>query len=519
MSNSSPGPGTRVLTKLTPHSQRTLSQESNSYADSIILSKELSVLRTQANLNNDVELLNEIMTLENNVKKNSYRKRVTYLYSADDRGPFTVFIESKNQNIGNLNPLSIGKMFFMDKQFSLKINKISRKGKKRVGVDFSTGDEANSFVGRNNFDSDEYDVYIPANMVSIMGVVTDVDFDITEDDILSFASSSAKILKFKRLKKRDTSSGEVLYKDTKACVLTFQGRILPSHVSLFHTYIEVAQYVSPVIQCFQCLRYGHTIKLCNGRKRCQRCGDNHDRNDCTSSSESCVHCQGAHRSVDRACPEYERQRKIREAMAFHNYSFYEANKILSNKTARINMNPNSFPPLPSQNMESTEPLLRSSRFPKRQSYAHVATQQSTRQTLSQPSLASGSQQAKSTIVNLNKFVRNNPAPTVNPHSPKKRNKPNQGYDREAHKRALFDYRPGCTGSIPLTTSERNRGPTKIQGATSGTSTVVDDTEITSLNSFVNEVTVEQMEQSGSDWNDLNNETEASLPKIGEELDL
>lgn len=91
MSNSSPGPGTRVLTKLTPHSQRTLSQESNSYADSIILSKELSVLRTQANLNNDVELLNEIMTLENNVKKNSYRKRVTYLYSADDRGPFTVF--------------------------------------------------------------------------------------------------------------------------------------------------------------------------------------------------------------------------------------------------------------------------------------------------------------------------------------------------------------------------------------------------------------------------------------------
>lgn len=99
--------------------------------------------------------------------------------------------------------------------------------------------------------------------------------------------------------------------------------------------LEVTPYVQQVLQCFQCLRYGHTAKACKSKPRCKYCGKycesttapNHDPQTCEFKvNPSCLYCLGDHEACNRLCPEYLRQKDIRLRMAFDNESFGEANK-------------------------------------------------------------------------------------------------------------------------------------------------------------------------------------------------
>src|SRR5699024_8540957 len=93
------------------------------------------------------------------------------------------------------------------------------------------------------------------------------------------------------------------------------------------------------IQCFKCLRYGHSKNLCKNKLRCPRCLEEHELKDCTNKEvlPVCLHCKGAHLSNeqdrsfrDRICPEFQRQQQIRQLMSVHNVSYYEASRATPN---------------------------------------------------------------------------------------------------------------------------------------------------------------------------------------------
>ncbi|KAL3273239.1 hypothetical protein HHI36_014693 [Cryptolaemus montrouzieri] len=117
----------------------------------------------------------------------------TYRYSNIHKGPFNVIIDSLEQNIGNLNPASIGKIIYNKNNYkNLDITRIDRKGRNRIGITFRYGNDANKFLENNDFDKNKYNIYIPATMISVMGIVRDIGQDITEEDTIEHAINSLK---------------------------------------------------------------------------------------------------------------------------------------------------------------------------------------------------------------------------------------------------------------------------------------------------------------------------------------
>ncbi|KAL3279404.1 hypothetical protein HHI36_016915 [Cryptolaemus montrouzieri] len=64
------------------------------------------------------------------------------------------------------------------------ILKIIRNGIKREGIQFSTAEQANNFVDTNNVDKREYNIFIPARIVTVTGLVKDIGTQITDEDII-----------------------------------------------------------------------------------------------------------------------------------------------------------------------------------------------------------------------------------------------------------------------------------------------------------------------------------------------
>lgn len=64
---------------------------------------------------------------------------------------------------------------------------------------------------------------------------------------------------------------------------------------------------SPLVQCYQCLGYGHTQKLCKGKLTCSHCSQEHYFRDCPnrSTSATCSNCAGGqqnHNTMSDLCP-------------------------------------------------------------------------------------------------------------------------------------------------------------------------------------------------------------------------
>lgn len=182
------------------------------------------------------------------------------------------------------------------------IKNISKKGKKRIAVEFDIPDRANSFLNNHPFIQDQdIDVFIPARMVCSRGVVKNVGSDITKEDFLNFAQSRVTILDARQLNRRVVRDDRISYEPSNTWVVTFKGKNLPDKIGLWGCIRHVSLYVGPVIQCYNCLRYGHTKTNCHSpleSKRCRNCGENHDEAICSNSDKpKCIFCDGKHAST------------------------------------------------------------------------------------------------------------------------------------------------------------------------------------------------------------------------------
>lgn len=371
------------------------------------MNEELNMLKKSAMDAGDSELIAHIDNLSQQLKNpntsTSFTPRISCKYSPDDKGPYCVIVESVQESVGNLNPMNIGKLLHQTYyRANTEIKNICRKGRKRVGVSFTSYDQANWFVEKHTFPKDKYNIYIPARMVACMGIVRDIGSEIAEVDLILCGRGQipeAPVVRVRRFK-RTVRDKEGTYQQilTGTCLITFQGTTLPKYLELFSIRTEVQLYIPPVIQCYKCLRYGHVKNQCRGSYRCITCGGSHDsETDCTGTPK-CVHCQAAHSSDDRSCREYTRQQKMREIMAVHNLSLYEANVATKPQSG----------PLPSE-------------FPKTVStFSFEPTRLNNNNVRSFAAVARGSSK---------------PAPK------NKERKRTQGYDRVAHERALNNYSP------------------------------------------------------------------------------
>ncbi|KAK9877889.1 hypothetical protein WA026_020115 [Henosepilachna vigintioctopunctata] len=360
--SSSPG----IFTQLTPTSQRTYNRYFGpgheiltspviiSNAELSLLSKEIIQIKSQ--FQTDTDIIEQAETLSKSIQQLSNnrsqipdnqnikeKKKIDFRYPQYSLGPFLVIIESTEQNLGKIHPMNLGKKLHQKGINGIK--NISKKGKKRIAIEFTSAKAANQFISQDGLGDPNHEIYIPSRLIASRGVIKDVGNDISEEDVLQ-ADSKVKILGAKRLNRRTVIEKEIKYIPSNTWVLTFEGKMLPNKIAIWGCIRDVTLYVGPVIQCYKCLRYGHTEKNCNGQKKCRNCAEKHDEKECNNSNNpKCIYCESKHSSTDRTCPEFFRQKKINEIIATENISYFEASKIMKKDYISPQLQPQSYPPL------------------------------------------------------------------------------------------------------------------------------------------------------------------------------
>ena len=251
---------------------------------------------------------------------------VNNIYNDCDSGPFVLYVESVQRK--SIHPMFIGKLIRIN-NFNIYKNVMSI-----IAIDrFKVKIELNSFNYANKLKKDHFFrenglvAYIPSFMVVRKGVVRDIDYSLTDEEIKEFVSSEIEIVKAQRilLKKQGQSVPSPLV------ILSFKGQSLPQYINILGVHCKVEPYMQKVKQCRRCCRFGHIEIRCGYELRCPRCSLNHKESECISSSYNCIFCKQNHPSNSKQCVEFIKQSKIKMIMSERNVSFNEARNILEGK--------------------------------------------------------------------------------------------------------------------------------------------------------------------------------------------
>lgn len=169
-------------------------------------------------------------------------------------------------------------------------------------------------------------------MQHVWVVVRGIPTDWSEEEIfknINVPFGCGPILKVRRLNKKQINNANTNFIPIETVVLTFDGQVLPKRVYLCYNSLPVDLYIYPTIQCFQCCRYGHIKSQCRSSPRCFKCGNGHSGDSCNIEEENviCCLCSGSHFATSRKCPEFFRQKSIKESMAKSCLSYAEALKL------------------------------------------------------------------------------------------------------------------------------------------------------------------------------------------------
>ncbi|KAK9709259.1 hypothetical protein QE152_g26728 [Popillia japonica] len=179
-----------------------------------------------------------------------------------------MYVQNKDDKATSIHPLKVGR--FAHPENMQGILKIVNKGRARIALEFETDTQANKFVDSNLGSRNDWVVFLPTHLVTCKGVLRGVDEDITKEEIKTdLKCGEREVVDVHRIKRRIRENGLTKYVSMKAVSVTFS-LSLPKHVFIYKCSFEVRTYVHPVIQCFGCLRFGHTKTQCNGRMRCLR---------------------------------------------------------------------------------------------------------------------------------------------------------------------------------------------------------------------------------------------------------
>lgn len=328
------------------------------------------------------------------------------LYNAEDVAPYVVHVQ-KNETHPNdnttLHPIAFGRFLHTNKINNIVNGSLKRIGRNRLSLSFSNFENANAFLNNSNLETHNFKAFIPSFHVTRMGIVRGIPKDWTEEEVIQNISvpiGCGKILKTRRIKKKTINEGQPSFINTETIVITFDGQILPKRVFMFYTSLTVDLYIYPTIQCYNCCRFGHVKMQCRSNPRCYKCRQNHTGDKCEVDEEnvSCILCNGSHSAISKKCPEYARQKAIKETMAHSCVSYAEASKFHP-PTSKL------YSDVLTSSSPSNKSHFQSSFLKEKSSLPHIQSSH------------------KKTV-------------TLKPRSPQKAQ---QGYDRSAHEAIVKEY--------------------------------------------------------------------------------
>lgn len=202
------------------------------------------------------------------------------------------------------------------------INRIKYVNPYKLKIEASTEECESKLLDCQEFQEKEWKVYSAMDVNVSYGIIRDVDLELSDEEALNAIKchNNTKIMSLKRLKRRDE---EGKFVPSEVAQVAFSGSYLPAFVYVDCLRVKVEPFVFPVTQCSICWKYGHSKARCTSKTiTCPKCAGEHGN--CETTIYKCVNCRGDHMALNRKCPVYAREKRLRELMAEYNCTYHVA---------------------------------------------------------------------------------------------------------------------------------------------------------------------------------------------------
>lgn len=126
--------------------------------------------------------------------------------------------------------------------------------------------------------------------------------------------------------------------DSESILIHFEEDDLPRTVFLGFISYTVRAYIPKPLRCFNCQRLGHMAKNCKEKRRCARCGGDHEYGKCGNGVQpKCCSCGGAHSVAYAGCERMKQEKNIQKMRVEKKVSYAEAVKVAI-ASAQVNVN-------------------------------------------------------------------------------------------------------------------------------------------------------------------------------------
>ncbi|XP_056270945.1 uncharacterized protein LOC130194087 [Pseudoliparis swirei] len=161
----------------------------------------------------------------------------------------------------------------------------------------------------------------------ITGVPVSVDMEELKRNLKGGAIVNAQRMKMTR---------EGVKMDSESVLIEFEEKNVPNKVFLGYLSYPVRVYVPKPLRCFKCQRFGHIANNCKEKRRCARCGGDHEYGKCgTGTQPQCCNCGGAHSVAYGGCEVMRRETEIQKVRVERRITYAEAvreTKVRNNVT-------------------------------------------------------------------------------------------------------------------------------------------------------------------------------------------
>lgn len=244
----------------------------------------------------------------------------------------------------------------------------------KLKIEASTEECEGKLLDCQEFQEKGWRVYSVKEVNVSYGIIRNVDLELSDEDALNVIKcpNNTQILSLKRLKRRDE---EGKFVPSEVAQIGFSGSHLPAFIYVDCLRVKVEPFVFPVTQCSNCWKFGHSKARCTSKTpTCPKCTRDHIN--CEATIFKCVNCRGDHMALNRNCPAFSREKRLRELMAEFNCTYQVAcnmyvrpqsttspQTVMGSEKPKINTN-NSFSGLLSEELRQNNKYTPStSQFP------------------------------------------------------------------------------------------------------------------------------------------------------------
>lgn len=188
--------------------------------------------------------------------------------------PVVFRITQKNKTFWEIDPNHISQDLVDSLQKDVVYQRLSRRGQLTVCV--NNIDAAIKLLDVKTLAGVCVEAHIPPSLIKNEGRIIAVPFRYSEDQILEKLAPYGVVGVRREVKARKLDNGGLTFNPRGGVILTFKPEVaLPNRVHVGQYVFTVEEYLEAPTQCFNCMRFGHSAKICRASPRCRHCAGAH----------------------------------------------------------------------------------------------------------------------------------------------------------------------------------------------------------------------------------------------------